>query len=187
MLHQDAITKACSKCGEVKALSGFYKDKYMRLGYSSRCKACYNEQKRKYREENRDKLREKNRKYKEENRDIIIKKNRKYYEENRDKLREKDRKYYRKYYESNKSLYTQRAAKRRAAKKNRTPLWITDEHKQTIKLYYETRQSLTEATGIEYHVDHIIPLQGNNVSGLHVPENLQIITAEKNTYKNNSW
>ena len=46
---------------------------------------------------------------------------------------------------------------------------------------------LTKSTGYEWQVDHIIPLQGKNVSGLHVPENLQVIERSMNSKKRNKY
>jgi len=66
-------------------------------------------------------------------------------------------------------------AKRRASKLQRTPSWADD---LVIQMIYEDCPE-------GYHVDHIIPLQGENVSGLHVAWNLQYLTAEENCSKGN--
>jgi len=76
-------------------------------------------------------------------------------------------------------------SKRRADKFNRTPSWLTEDDLWIIKEFYDMAILRTKATNIKHHVDHIIPLKGKNVSGLHVPNNLQVITASENVRKNN--
>lgn len=70
--------------------------------------------------------------------------------------------------------------KRIADQRQRTPIW-SDLKK--IKEIYREAQSM----GSEYHVDHIVPLNGKTVSGLHVPANLQIIPAKENLLKGPNW
>jgi len=65
--------------------------------------------------------------------------------------------------------------------KKATPAW-TD--MDAIKQFYVEAQRLTKETGIPHEVDHIIPIKGKYVSGLHVPENLQILTEKENQTKN---
>lgn len=76
-----------------------------------------------------------------------------------------------------------RAAERMAriaSLKQRTPSWAS---LPTIKWMYRHAASLTKMFGIPHHVDHILPLNGKTVSGLHVAENLQILTAQENLLK----
>jgi hypothetical protein len=78
-------------------------------------------------------------------------------------------------------------AKRRAAKLQRTPGWLSLADFEAMAFIYQLARILSEASGIPHHVDHEIPLQGELVSGLHVPSNLQVITASENTSKSNRW
>jgi hypothetical protein len=76
-------------------------------------------------------------------------------------------------------------AKARASRLNRTPEWLTEADWIAIKGVYAMRERVEKCLGIKHHVDHIIPLRGENVSGLHVPWNLSVITAASNLRKNN--
>ncbi len=74
-------------------------------------------------------------------------------------------------------------SRRRAAERNATPSWLTKEQHLQIIAVYEEAERLTIETGILHHVDHIVPLRGKNVSGLHVPWNLRAIPASENLSK----
>ena len=78
-------------------------------------------------------------------------------------------------------------AKHRANKRNRTPIWVDKDHLWMIKEVYELAVLRTKLFGFEWHVDHIIPLNGKTVSGLHVIENLQVIPGKENLLKNNKY
>lgn len=78
-------------------------------------------------------------------------------------------------------------AKRRAAKLQRTPKWLSADDFWLIEQAYEIASLRSKATNIAWHVDHIYPLQGELVSGLHVPTNLQVIPWFENLSKANKF
>jgi len=73
-------------------------------------------------------------------------------------------------------------AKRRARKLKATPLWVDHDK---IKEIYKECEVINKKTSEKHVVDHIIPLQGENVCGLHIFENLRIITEKENCEKHN--
>jgi 5-methylcytosine-specific restriction endonuclease McrA len=101
--------------------------------------------------------------------------------------KESGRAYTQAYQQANPGKMNAKAAKRRSAKLQRTPNWLTPNDYHAIRTLYETAAALTKSTGIEHHVDHIIPLQGRTVSGFHCPTNLQILTQSENCSKNNKF
>jgi hypothetical protein len=76
------------------------------------------------------------------------------------------------------------SVKRRVAKMRRTPPWADLE---MIRLVYREAAERSAEEGVEYHVDHVVPLQGEVVSGLHVHTNLQILPAVVNMKKGNRF
>lgn len=66
-----------------------------------------------------------------------------------------------------------------------TPKWLQEYHYNAIKQIYKNCKLLNKITKLKYSVDHVIPLAGKNVCGLHVPWNLQIITKSQNSKKGN--
>lgn len=75
----------------------------------------------------------------------------------------------------------------RAAKNYRTPAWVSDDEKWMIEEAYSLASLRSKLTGIDWHVDHVIPLKGKFVSGLHTPYNLQVIPALLNLRKGNRY
>lgn len=94
-------------------------------------------------------------------------------------------------------LHTRKYVKNNRAKRNlwttnyreakRTPTWLTDIDRERIANVYKLATLQSKITGTTWHVDHIIPLRGKYVSGLHVPSNLQAIPGVDNVRKNNSY
>lgn len=68
-------------------------------------------------------------------------------------------------------------------RKHATPKWLSWFHLLQIEEFYELAAAKTMQTGVEYHVDHIVPIKGKKVSGLNVPWNLQLLTARENLRK----
>jgi hypothetical protein len=79
------------------------------------------------------------------------------------------------------------ASKRRASIKKRTPTWLTADDLWMIEEAYDLAQKRTKLFGFLWHVDHIVPLHGKKVSGLHVPNNLQVIPALYNQRKSSNF
>lgn len=92
-----------------------------------------------------------------------------------------------KYKQNNIGKVNSSTAKRRAAKLQRTPKWLTSDDKWMIEQAYELAVLRKKMFGFDWHVDHVIPLQGEIVSGLHVPTNLQVIPGRENESKSNKF
>jgi hypothetical protein len=111
--------------------------------------------------------------WRDNNKDKIRAANKKWNTENSEYKKAKHKKYVLDYPELNRA----RRAKRRAVELQRTVGWSDY---LVIKMIYEDCPE-------GYEVDHIIPLQGEVVSGLHVAWNLQYLTAEENRSKGNKY
>ena len=123
-------------------------------------------------------------------------KTKEYHENNKDTVREQERAWRaanKEHYKSTKRAYNKdnlgllnaKNAKRRAAKLKATPPWLTKEHLEEIKEFYLLAKELQWLCNPNdpLEVDHIMPLQGLNASGLHVPWNLQILPRSLNRIK----
>ena len=157
---------------------------------------------KKYRDKNRKELNEKSRqyraehkeadiayraarldisaKYREDNKERCLLQQAVYRETHRSERRSRDREIYLK----NPGIKHAHNRLRAVGKIHRTPDW--SDHK-LIEEFYILSKKLESETGIKHHVDHIIPLQGRLVSGLHVESNLQVITATENLHKSNKY
>lgn len=110
-------------------------------------------------------------------------KRKQYIANNRDKFNQGSKKYRERHKGKVNALHRSHVA----GKMKRTPTWLTEEDKTRIKCYYQVAAMRTRESDQKWHVDHIVPLQGENVSGLHVPWNLRVIPAVENIKKGNKF
>jgi hypothetical protein len=155
--------KDCSVCLQNKPLVEF--DVHKRSGVLSYCKGCRRQKRKDYYLKNKEKE---------------IKKATEWSQNNKNKKRD----YYKAYYYNNRTKENLRSRFKNKIIKQRTPEWA-DLNK--ISQFYLEAKKLTELTGIQFHVDHVIPMQGKLVSGLHVHTNLQVIPAYQNLSKSNLY
>lgn len=104
-----------------------------------------------------------------------------YRKDNREEINEK----HSAYKKANRGLSNAQWMKYHANKKNATPPWLTKEQEDDIKAMYVLAKKYEKLCNIRYHVDHIVPLAGKDVCGLHVPWNLQLLPASINMTKGN--
>jgi hypothetical protein len=76
---------------------------------------------------------------------------------------------------------------RRRKHREATPKWLTTVQKAAMREIYKIAITMTQTTGEQYVVDHIVPLRSYEVCGLHVPWNLRVITQEENLKKSNKF
>lgn len=86
---------------------------------------------------------------------------------------------------ANPDLYKELVSLRRRRFRQATPRWLTAEDKLEIRLKYRLAIEMTRRTGVRHVVDHVVPLQGEEVCGLHVPWNMEVITQDENLKKSN--
>jgi len=162
----------------------------------SYCKECFKDYRKRYYIENKEKILKINRNYAINNTERLSLNNKKLRNKNLEKFRKRSKDWYKanpdkvkkflkKYARSNPDVCNAKNAKYRASKLKATPIWLNEVHIEQIKSFYVEAKKLESIDNIIRHVDHIIPLQGITVCGLHVPWNLQILTAEENQTKKN--
>jgi hypothetical protein len=95
--------------------------------------------------------------------------------------------YFINYNKLNKSKLNAKTRARQAAAIQRTPIWVDADEFWMITKVYALAELRTKMLGVNWHVDHIIPLQGKLVSGLHTIANLQVIPAKVNFSKSNKY
>ena len=189
------MQKTCTVCNESKPLDDFPITSKKRGGRRTRCKPCHrainakwragNPEKQKisekrWRDNNVDKSREKVRCWRDANRARFNENAKRYQQENAERCRELVARWRRK----NPAKVNAQGMRRYAGKLKAVPSWV---ELATLSRIYEEARQLSQDTGIQHHVDHIVPLQSKFVCGLHCQANLQIITAEENRRKNNRW
>jgi hypothetical protein len=200
----EVSVKVCTVCKRLKDNSEFSKDTGSKSGLQCKCKQCAKD----YAAAHKQEQAERNRAYYVAHKDDIYEEKREYYAKNKPRIdtynkgwREENREWLslrqRRYRDEHKdevalgvALWKQRNpgrvsalnAKRKAAKRRAIPLWF---EKEAISAIYEEAVMRSQTEGVDYHVDHIVPVQSKFVCGLHCLANLEVILGEENCSKGN--
>lgn len=167
----------CSKCKEDKSCDLFSKRYDRPKGYQSRCKDCEKE----YRLLNKDKIHKRNIAFLERNQGY----SKSYWAIYKKEKAKEIREYRKKYYNNNKHKTTCLVNKRKAIKSK--TLLSLEGNVDRIEQIYKIAKRLEEIFGIKFHVDHILPVNGQGFNGLHCWWNLRVITSHTNLSKGNRF
>lgn len=115
----------------------------------------------------------------------LLKKRKEHCIDNYEKVRKCNRKSVTKHQKKYPERNTANVAKYNANKKQAVPCWMSTLELSRIKSLYKIARHISKITGVRHEVDHIVPLRGKEVSGLHTIYNLQIITKQDNLQKSN--
>jgi len=173
--------KFCTKCNIELPLVEFYVNKHKKSGLDPWCKKCCSLKSLRWRTVNKERHNKISREWHATNKD-------------RDASNAKTRRRLNpvpsriaaaKWQSLNKDKSSARNRQYQAFKIHRTPSWLTEDHKKQIRRYYNVAKWIQSILSEQIDVDHIIPLKGATVSGLHVPWNLQLLTHSDNCSKYN--
>lgn len=166
--------KTCFKCSVCKPLEAFHKLATMKDGHLNKCSACVVKAVAEWRKNNKG-CRQREHVRNRSKRGQMTR-------EEYDNKRKVDSVYASK--QARQSFHT---AKYNATKLQATPSWLTEEDLKEIQYHYNIAAYFTwlSCGFVKHHVDHIVPLQGKEVRGLHVPWNLQVLIAQDNVRKSN--
>lgn len=191
--------KTCTKCGETKPLSEFSADKSKQDGLHTQCKSCRSAADRLNYAKKAEQIKQRVNAYKQadperkrrmdaesyaRNIDKRMAYHKERYASNSERIKAKTAAYFRANKERLRPYFAQATRKRKARQRSATPVWADQ---AVILFFYVTRQYMTNETGFEWHVDHVVPLQGRYVCGLHVHNNLRVVPATDNLRKSNSF
>ena len=155
--------KHCSNCNQTKEFTEFYINKGKHKCY---CKECIKQKNIEWKQANKDKVAEYDKVWQQANKD-------------------KKSKNYKNWQVNNRAKVNSYNSYRRALELQATPKWLTASHKLHMECKYSLAAMLSKHTAEQHHVDHIVPLNGKTVCGLHVPWNLRVIPATENLRKSN--
>lgn len=173
------LTKVCSKCGVTKVVNDFFKKKTGKYKVDSACKSCRSDYGKQHYYQNRESVLNQQKNYYQENRETITTQMKEYRERNYQAISLKKEQWRK----QNLDKRNAATARRKSTKLQATPSWINQDN---IDDLYKLAVILN-STGINLHVDHIVPLQSDIVCGLHCEANLQLLPASDNTSKGNRW